>query len=475
MSDITILTFPNELILEILESISPNDLVNFALCNKLFHSLSLARLEEHRQLRDKWSDGDVLTEDLFTYTFRFPNFIWDNPRATYYTRSIRHPRPNCFSTRGCDDGGRSILLSSPYLKYDLGLLQLFDEELSDSGNKSQPPFTNAQLALLISLFANLRKLHLTCGILRSTFYHKFIDTILRANSHDPNLPAFRRLRTVRLEQLHFQRAELLDPLLPLLAAPLLESVYINGRRRTGVAPQNRSGYDDLPLPPARATSTSVTFFSAHGSYFDTVTALLPYFPKLRRLRSHHISLNGLRRAAVAEADTFIRRLGFCVGETLEELSLLGEDAFRTSERQIKWVQDFRGLKALRVLEVQDELILRGDWEDSDGDSDGELKHPEVGTLRVLPASLEDLTITMVRYQRYEHPYEYELVLKNFFRTFAQDKAKCCPNLFCLRVWGVPEATYLDEIKDVCASVGVEFSTRTEAYLPDEWPLDRYVL
>ena len=123
---------PNETLLQIISEISPDDIVNFALCSKLLSTLAADRLKEHRQLQATWTkldySGSFMHEDKH-HPVKLLRILCLDERIASYPRVFKisyYPWP-------ANSEPRNYLVEEEILAedLDLSLVEPFVHEILD--------------------------------------------------------------------------------------------------------------------------------------------------------------------------------------------------------------------------------------------------------------------------------------------------------------------------------------------------------
>ncbi|TIA45541.1 hypothetical protein D6C83_05701 [Aureobasidium pullulans] len=163
---------PSDILVQVIKTISPDDIVAFSSINRRFYSLSTKRLAEHKALQEQYSK--VVFDDVFdvessiSHPIKLLYDIWKNPRVASYVRHIIFICSDKYATQDFSFEPSNVDRSTWDIIERLGgckdLLQttLYFRQHADDLEKCRTDIQSgkqtAALTLLLVLLPNLQRL-----------------------------------------------------------------------------------------------------------------------------------------------------------------------------------------------------------------------------------------------------------------------------------------------------------------------------
>ncbi|KEQ87810.1 hypothetical protein M438DRAFT_403144, partial [Aureobasidium pullulans EXF-150] len=424
---------PSDILVQVINTISPDDIVAFSSINRRFYSLSTKRLAEHRALQEQYSK--VVFDDVFdvessiSHPIKLLYDIWKNPRVASYVRHIIFICSDNYATQDFSFEPSNVDRSTWDIIERLGgckdLLQttLYFRQHADDLEKCRTDIQSgkqtAALTLLLVLLPNLQRLRYTRAQETDVALLSSIFTSSVASGVNPEVLS--KLHTVETYHLDSEGMTWINMLLLFAELP---SVRTLKGAHTGWS----EDIDSIPGWKGHISHLQKLELSAGTIEPEDMESMLLPLQGLTDFRYHHACCGN-----TFEAQIFVDVLATTMGDQLEVLSLTNdeEDSDMTTR-----IASFKAFKRLKRLEVCIQALIDNAMDDT--------MAPRL--LDLLPVTIESVALLPNRCERL--PLCQDLQVQLLLRDIISDKQKCVPNLSTLVLYNVPDAQYVATLRDV---------------------------
>lgn len=445
---------PSDILVQVINTISPDDIVAFSSTNRRFYSLSTKRLAEHKALQEQYSK--VVLDDVFdvessiSHPIKLLYDIWKNPRVASYVRHIIFICSDNYATRDFSfepsnvdqstwetikqlDGCQELLRINPYFKQNADELRKCRVDIL-SGKQ-----TAAFILLLVSL-PNLRSLRYARAQDSDMDLLSSIFTSSAASRIDSRVLS--KLETVETYHLDSEGRTWINMLLLFAELP---SVRTLKGAHTGWS----EDIDSIPGWKGHISHLQKLELSAGTIEPEDMESMLLPLQGLTEFRYHHACCGN-----TFEAQIFVDVLATTMGDQLEVLSLTNDEEDSDMTTRIASFKAFKVIqypacqmipantyiKVLKRLEISTQALT--------GDENDDTAAPRLVDL--LPPTIE--SVTLLSNQRERQPLCQDLQVQLLLCDIISDKQKCVPNLSTLVLYNVPDAQYVATLRDVGIAV-----------------------
>ena len=434
----TLLSLPNETLLQIINETRPDEIWRFVRCCKRIWILGENHLERHRQDISRYREPNFSEHDPETYDF-LSEILFQPHRALYVNQVTTVSRSYWFSgvprlrpmkwTSIMLDDIRDLFVKIIGCPYTQGA------ELGKWVEELRRGHTNAALCLILTLLPNLKAL--TLSLYLGQGYSELICEISRLNNSRhcaiPNALPLNKLETVTIDDTwsvlqNHEHTGIYEACMTLPSLRVLKGKFI------GYAFDRWPSEEEFP----RASNVTEINFEYSAIDAEAFTRLLMRIKILQRLTYHFSRLESYKLIPISgdfTAMSLISVLEQYTARTLMHLDLgFDEESSNVNEH---YIGSLRQLQVLRHLRIQSDVFIdyRGRRDDFD---------EAVDLLPLLPASIETLILFS--------PME-EVRVAFTLKCLRKKREECLP---CMKAFVCEDTISIAEgLEDECAAVGID--------------------
>ena len=460
---------PNELIVRVIDHVSPADIEPLALCNKTIRTLATKALERHEQLKKKYNTITLGDVDEYQYTNDNDRYYVFDERSlsliadvfgdhdiAYYPAELSLGPDDIFDNPGnpstlCneDDLAKYQTLSSRVLPhwndFISGFSLLREEEKGDWHHVLQTSDSKcAAMALLLILLPNIR--HLTLKILWMPTWPSRIWTIVNRIAQTDVGTAFSKLRKITID---FEANARADNIQAFAAFAILPSI----RWLDGVTVRGGQGWDNYssfewPDGSGKCSSkVKKVTFTKSSVHANALSSFLSGFAALEEFIYHHrAGLHG----TYYQPEEYVPLLRHYAGTSLVKLDMTLDryDIYGNPPRGHLHVDSLQGFSALKHIRVDDDLFELSMYSIRKRDDENRMER----LVDVLPKS----TVTLEILQHRDTAEASDL-----FKDLAELKEDRLPELREVSCWypgEVFDSPLTGSLKESLEQVGIRTST-----------------
>ena len=415
----SLLSLPNEILLQIVEDSRPDDFEHLTQTCKLLHNIAKPLNKEHKHFKHLYSSpmlgssshsekdcNEILFEALLDpLAARYPKYLrcYDK-EIRFFNKPLIH---YCLDNR---DVVKEFLHKSTFLKratFPIGPKMVdptdvpaFHHDLAKWENNVKAGISQFVITALLLLLPGLEDITLS----PSEFEREYFDSVMDIVARDAiagMVHPLSRLRSINIQYcddcfndgspMQIESGTPIQTLAPFVALPSIRRIV--GQRLEGDGSRYNWPYD------GHLSNIEELIFLKCSVDPPQLYSLLQPMYRLRVFRYSHLQSGGL--GEYWEAAGVLRVLSESVGSTLEELSL-------TTSGDPPWsvVQTFKGFQRLKKLEFSTRLLYDDAFDDDDYIADLELNErydrvprrnslesaEAVRLIDILPATVRNLLV-----------------------------------------------------------------------------------